>query len=168
MKFKINIKEYIQKHTLTQEDIDKLNKEVVGWHGEQGIYIQPYGVPVQVKDHVVYMRWDAEGASGGSCYDTGDDDGARPYRNDEPTFDIFHNVCRFLKPDITEEQLYEAEHNLQEDEQTDYEYYGNWSRYKVKWILLKDLQNYLMNLKPEHGYGNEGQSGGSSKKRSSR
>jgi hypothetical protein len=127
---------------MTQEQINKINKAVPY---EQGIYKEPWGIPVHIKEPVIYMRHETGGYSGGSCWDTGDDDGAQPYTNHEPIpkFEVLDKVLELLKPNITYLQYREVERLIHDNYETQYEYYGNSTDYVVKYIKLSELEELL-------------------------
>jgi hypothetical protein len=62
---------------MTEELIKKINSKAPY---EQGIFKQPWGIPVTIKDYVIYTRYGTGGYSGGSCYG----DKAESYISDIP------------------------------------------------------------------------------------
>lgn len=124
---------------MTKEQIEKINKECPY---EQGIFVEPYGIPVHIKEPVVYMRCETGGVSGGSCWDSSN---PQPYTSDEPKpkFKVLDLVLRELKPDLTYLQFREIEDLVHTNEETEYEYYGNSTDYRIEYIILSELEAAL-------------------------
>ena len=118
---------------LTKEDILQINKEAPS---DQGIFKEPWGIPVHIKEHVVYMRWNTGGMSGGNCW--GDD--PHSYRGDsKPIFKALDLVLKKLKPDVTFLQFRELNDLIHTNRETQYEYYGNSDDYEIEYIILSEL-----------------------------
>jgi hypothetical protein len=96
------------------------------------------------------------GASGGSCWDTGDDDGAQPYEGD--SLDLNDFVFSYLKPILENilsshanekspqelcQILYNDSSIIHEDSRCNHEYYGNYDDYSCYYITLGDLYQFL-------------------------
>jgi hypothetical protein len=127
---------------MTPEKIAELNKKCTS--SEQGIYVQPYGIPVNIKEHVIYKRWYKGGYKGGNCWDD-----TEPYwveGEDEPNFEILDIVLKELKPNITYIQYKEIENLIHENTTYGDEYYGNSSEDGIKYIILSQLEKYLNKL----------------------
>lgn len=124
---------------LTQKQIDELNKLSPDY--ESGIYKEPYGIDTFEKRYVLYHRQNTGGYSGGSCWD---DSNPRPYEvdyNDEfPILDIF---LEKYAPNVTYLEYKKIQKLIQDNNETEYEYYGNRTDYRVRWIVLEDLINLL-------------------------
>lgn len=104
-----------------------------------------------------YVEVDAGGASGGSCYDTGDDDGARPYDGD--SLDLHEYIFVYLKMvfdkilsnyanNISSTELCNILYKdpssiIKEDSRCDSEYYGNYTNYNCYYITIGDLFEFL-------------------------
>jgi len=122
---------------LSKEDIIEVNKECPS---EQGIHTEPYGIPVRIKEPVVYMRWETGGFGGGSCW--GDE--AEPKAGEEkPKFKVLDLILKRLKPDISFLQFREIEELIRTNEDTSEYYYGNSTDYKVEYIILSELIDLL-------------------------
>jgi len=105
---------------------------------------------------MIYISVNTGGASGGSCYDTGEDDGAFPYDGESIYLSDFLD---YLKPKLDViledyantkssseliELLRTQDYNLiREDSYSNYEYYGNYDDYGVLYITLYDLFKFL-------------------------
>lgn len=120
---------------LTKEDIEAINNECPS---NQGIFNEPYGIPNNIKELVVYMRWETGGVSGGSCWDSSN---PRPYTTDEPKpkFKALDLVLKRLKPDLTFLQFREIEELIKSSENTEWECYGNCTDWAVEFIVLREL-----------------------------
>lgn len=123
---------------LTKELIEKLNSQTSS--SEQGIYVQPYGIPVSIKEAVIYMRHETGGVTGGSCWQNSHN---RRYFNEEPDFEILDMVLNELHPNITYLQYKKIANIIHTNEETQYEYYGNSIDYTIKYIVVSDLIKLL-------------------------
>jgi hypothetical protein len=125
---------------LTQEQIEKINKLAPSYwrENEQGVFVQPSGIPVDVKGHVIYMRWHTGGVSGGSCWES-----SNPERYEtghkRPKFEVLDLVLKELMPSISYLQFREIEDLIHTDSETDREYYGNCTDYDIEYIVLSEL-----------------------------
>jgi len=96
------------------------------------------------------------GASGGSCYDEGPDDGAQPYDGDSLELNDF--IYSYLQPILQEilstqattktakelcDILYNNPNIVREDDRSNYEYYGNYDNYSCYYITLESLFEFL-------------------------
>jgi len=118
---------------ITKSDIEQINREAPS---DQGIFREPWGIPVHIKEHVIYMRWETGGMTGGSCW------GGEPYPysgDPKPRFKVLDTVLKMLKPDISFLQFREIEDLIHTNHETKYEYYGNSENYEVEYIILSEL-----------------------------
>lgn len=123
---------------MTKEQIEKINKECPY---NQGIFAEPYGIPVHIKEPVIYMRYEIGGVSGGSCWDNSN---PQPYTvNEKPKFKVLDLVLSELKPDLTYLQYRKIEDLIHTNEEAEYHYYGNSTDYKVEYIILSELEAVL-------------------------
>lgn len=129
---------------LTAKQIEMINKAApMEWQkNEQGIFTQPWGIPDNIKEPVIYMRWETGGVSGGSCWDSSN---LQPYVREEgePKFDVLDLTLKELCPQITYLQFREIENLIKSNKKTEWEYYGNRTDFSVKFIVLSDLISYL-------------------------
>ena len=126
---------------LTKEDIDAINRECS--NSEQGIYKEPYGIPVRIKEPVIYMRWETGGIGGGSCW------GTEHYNKEgepKPKFKILDLVLKRLKPDISFLEFREIEELIHTNSETQHHYYGNSSEYSIEYIVLHELEKRIIEL----------------------
>lgn len=128
---------------MTQEEIEEINEKCPS---NQGIFVQPSMIPVHIKEPVIYCRYETGGYSGGSCWDYSD---PRPYTEEPPRdrFKVLELVLEKLKPDITFLQYKKIEEMIHSNEETEYEYYGNSTDWKVEYIILSELEVFLDNIK---------------------
>ena len=108
----------------------------------QGIFKQPYGIPVHIKEPVVYCRYETGGYSGGSCWDDSD---PQPYSEDVPKdrFKVLDLVLEVLFPEIKYLQYKQIEELIHDNEETEYEYYGNSTDWKCEYIILSELESLI-------------------------
>jgi len=133
---------------MTAEQIKSVNefkdRKWDSW--DQGIFTEPNWIPNDIKEPVIYMRWETGGISGGSCWDSSD---PQPYTRDEekPLFLVLDHVLSILKPDLTYLQYREIENTLvHTNNETDWEYYGNCTDYEVSYVILSQLEKFLEKL----------------------
>lgn len=124
---------------LTQEQINRVNSQCPY---DQGVFFQPYGIPVGVNEHVIYMRWESHGYSGGNCWDDSDPE---PYENEKPEFKVLDLVLAELKPDISYLNYKKVQNLIKSNENTEWEYYGNSTTYGIQYVVLSELENFLKN-----------------------
>jgi hypothetical protein len=127
---------------LSKEDIAEINSQCPS---EQGVFTEPIGIPNEIKEPVIYMRWETGGVSGGSCWESSN---PQPYSNREskPKFTVLDLVLKKIKPDLTYLEFREVEELVKSSEYTDWEYYGNHTNYEVDFIILSDLYKILRML----------------------
>ena len=136
---------------LTKIQIEKINKEAYQEWGEseQGIFNQPSGIPVDVKDNVIYMRWLKSGMRGGNYITPGE---AEYFENIEPEFEVLELVLLELKPDLSFLQFRKLKRDIEKlihrnDDEGEREYYGNCKDFEIIYIKVSDLIKYLLTIK---------------------
>jgi len=122
---------------LTQEQIDKINHESPY---DQGIFKEPFGIPNDIKEPVVYMRWITGGMSGGSCW--GDKPEHRGSEK-EPKWKTLNLILQELKPNLTFLEFQEIDELVRSSEYENWGYYGNYTDYTIKFIVLSELITLL-------------------------
>ncbi len=125
---------------LTQSQIEEINKECP--YG-QGVFREPFGIPNDIKELVVYTKWESGGRPG-SCWDDEDtvnDD----YTLDRPSdaFKVLDLTLKVLKPSVTFLQFKEIQNLINSNTETDYGYYGDYTEDTIEWIILSDLCELL-------------------------
>lgn len=128
---------------LSQSQIEKINKACSnGYSDNQGVYFQPNGVPVRIKELVIYTRYETGGYSGGSCWDSSN---PQPFSTDPPNdkFKVLDMVLEELMPNITYLQFKKIDALIHSEEESENEYYGNCTDYKVEYIVLSELYKLL-------------------------
>ena len=108
----------------------------------QGIFKEPYGIPVHIKEPVIYCRYETGGYSGGSCWG---DRNPEYYSEDVPKdrFKVLDLVLEVLFPDIKYLQYKQIEELIHDNEETEYEYYGNSTDWKCEYIILSELESLI-------------------------
>jgi hypothetical protein len=131
---------------LTQTQIEAINKECP--YG-QGIFREPFGIPNNIKELVVYAKW-TSGGRGGSCWD--DENTVNEhydcYRPSD-AFKVLDITLKVLRPDITLLEYREIEALKQSNTETDYGYYGDYTEDTIEWIKLSDLYEAVDKIKRE-------------------
>lgn len=118
---------------LNEQQIKEINSKCPY---NQGIFVQPYGIPENVKEPVIYQRYELGGYSGGNCW--GDE--AQPYTADPPeNWVVFDYVFELIKPEITYLQFRKVENQVKKLSDSQWEYYGNSTSYEVKYIPLSEV-----------------------------
>lgn len=94
----------------------------------------------------LYVSWVTGGVTGGSCWDTGDDDPHHDLAGDpEPEFSDLDKILEYFCPRISflqhkailRDVVKRTEHSVNE-------YYGNYTDYGVKYFKVEELYSYLM------------------------
>lgn len=120
---------------LTKEQIKEINEKCPC---NQGVFYQPSMIPVDIKEHVIYSRYETGGVSGGSCWDSSN---PQPYTEEIPKdrFKVLDIVLAILKPDITFLKFREIEELIHTNEEEERGFYGNSTDWKVEYIVLSEL-----------------------------
>ena len=91
------------------------------------------------------MRYTTGGVSGGSCWDNSN---PQPYTEDTiPSFDVLDIFLKEVYPTISYLDYKKIASLIHTNEESDYEYYGNCTDYKIEYIILSDLLNLIDKLK---------------------
>lgn len=125
---------------LTKEQIEEINKQCP--YG-QGIFKEPFGIPNNIKELVIYTKW-TSGSRGGSCWDD-EDTVNEDYTFDRPNdgFKVLDLTLKVLKPDVTLLQFKEIQNLVHSNQTTEYGYYGDYTEDTIEWIVLSDLYKIL-------------------------
>lgn len=128
---------------LTPEQITAINKMCPD---DQGIFVEPYGIPVNIKEPVIYCRYEVSGYEGGGYQD---DAIAQFYTLPIPKdrMKVLDIVLKTYFPSISYLDYKELEELIQINEQTKGEYYGNSTDYKIEYILLSDFYKQIDKIK---------------------
>lgn len=125
---------------LTHEKIDEINEKCQ--YG-QGIFKEPSNIPVNVKELVIYMKWESSGKPG-SCWDdenTINEEYFNPF--DINNFEVLHLTLKELNKELDLNILYPIMHFEPEFDTTANGYYGDYENSSVVWIKLSDLYKVL-------------------------
>lgn len=94
-------------------------------------------------DNCIYIEWVVGGMTGGSCW------GGEPYARDsdpEPEFEELLLILETLTPKISLLDFKKVEKIIQTTDGGESGYYGNYTNTKIKYIVLKDLYDKLVEL----------------------
>ena len=141
---------------LTKQQIKKITDELASkyhlWGSEQGIAVQPQGVPLHVKGPVLYNSYITHGVSGGNCWNNNNyqfDNG----KDDRKEFITIRLVLAELRVhhSIIDQTYRDIDKLLIEsDDYCDTQYYGNYDNYTVEYIPLSKLLKYLQGVRLEN------------------
>ena len=126
-----------------------------GEHGlEQGIdweYKDKKSKEIDRYKDTLYTRWTSGGQCGGSCWDDDgsnlrdiDGDSEPPYSYTTDTIKSMLKVAVNINDDEFEKMLPDIEKMIHENDDTNYEYYGNYTSYGYHKIRIFDLWKYLI------------------------
>jgi hypothetical protein len=128
---------------LTEDQIKAINEKCPY---NQGVFFQPNHIPIHIKELVIYTRYETGGVSGGSCWDSSN---PQPYDREPPKdkFKVLDLVLAELMPNITYLQFKQIDALVKDNEDTEFEYYGNRTNYKAEYIILSELYKLLESFK---------------------
>lgn len=108
---------------------------------DQGIFFQPSGIPVDIKEHVIYGRYLTGGRRGGNFMESQ----SRPFTEEPPAdrMKVLDIVLEKLCPGITYLQYKKIASMIHTNEETECEYYGNYSEFMIEYIILSELERYI-------------------------
>lgn len=123
---------------LTKQQIQEINSKCPS---EQGVFFQPYGIPVDVKELVVYSRYATGGMCDGSCFGGT----VKSYTNEVPEthMQVLDLVLEQLMLNITYLQYKKIKSLIRDNEERAHEYYGNCTDWKIEYIVLSELIKLL-------------------------
>ncbi len=127
---------------LSQEQIERINTNCPE---DQGVFREPNGVPVELKEPLVYARWKKGGMTGGGYHE-------HSYRHrydgdSEPALSCLNLVLYELGFSEETADMPEIQSLIRyEDYDDDADYYMNYDEYGVKYIVLSELLNVLETL----------------------
>ena len=132
---------------ITKELVEKINSKINN-NWDQGIFLEPYEIPDNIKEPIIYMRYSPGGVSGGSCWEDWSD--PQPYFNREemPLFEALDKFIEEISPNISHTHFLQIEKNIISNKYTDWEYYGNCTYYIIKYIPV----SFVMKKLKEFGY----------------
>lgn len=127
---------------LAQSQIEAINKKCPE---NQGIFKEPYGIPVHIKEQVIYSRYEIGGVHGGNCHDESVNESyVVPPPKDR--MKVLEFALKELRPQISFLEYRMIEGLIHDNEETEYEYYGNSTDWKIEYIKLSDLYGALAKL----------------------
>lgn len=124
---------------LSKEQIKEINNKCPY---NQGVFVEPYGIPTSIKEPVIYCRYETGGYSGGSCWD---DSNPQPYTEDVPKdkMKVLEIVLMELCPNISYLQYKQIEQLIDYNGYSEDEYYGNSIDWKIEFIKTSKLYELL-------------------------
>jgi len=127
---------------MNTQDIEEINKKCPS---DQGIFFQPWGIPTDVKELVIYGRYETGGMTGGSCWN---DEEPHPYSNDPPDdrLEVLSLTLEKLMPNISYLQYKKISKLIHNNEETEREYYGNSTDLMIEYIILSELESFINEL----------------------
>ena len=128
-------------YRLTPQDIEDINNDPK-LPSDQGVFNEPYGIPDKVKGHVIYCRYETGGVSGGSCWDSTN---PQPYSKETPNdrMRVLDLVLAKVKPNISFLEYRMIEGLINNNYESNWEYYGNHTDYKIEYLELSELYDAL-------------------------
>jgi hypothetical protein len=123
---------------MTKEEIKEINDRCPD---EQGIFIEPSMIPVHIKEPVIYRRFKTSAMEGGNCW--GDKPVYVKYDEKNENWVALDLVLEKLNPNITYLQYKKINNLIHDNSECYYEYYGNSTDYKVQYIILSELEDFL-------------------------
>lgn len=127
----------------TKEFIEEVNKECPY---DQGIFTEPYGLPVKIKEPVIYCRYTAGNfSSGNSCWGSS---GCSSYTAEDIPKDrmkVLDIILEKFYPDISFLKFRQIEQLIKTTTDSDGDYYGNSTEYRIEYILVSEFLE-LINL----------------------
>ena len=118
----------------TRNQIALINKSVPEG---QGVFFQPYGIPVSVEGLVIYTRYEVGGMTGGHY----EGRMARPYTEEPPEnkFEVLDVVLEIIKPAINYLQYKKVLRLIRTHVDTEDKCYGNSTDWKIEYIVFSEL-----------------------------
>ncbi len=91
---------------------------------------------------VLKEKWEIGGVEGGNCWERG---GNRLYNTNisDPGFPILDQVLETFAPQLLYSQYKELLKVVYLIDERDVEYYGNYTNYKIRYIEVEDLYDFL-------------------------
>lgn len=130
---------------LTKQEIVEINNKYDSDYRKdhhEGIFLQPNGVPTNIKEHVIYACYKSSGADGGNCW--GDE--AREFYNSRPNNfieGILDLIFEVLQPDVSFLKYKKIKDAFIESDYRESEYYGNYSNHDVYYLPLSEFYKLL-------------------------
>lgn len=121
---------------LTDKQIEEINEEMDShWlDNGQGIISEGAGIPTHIKEPCIYRSYNTGGVSGGSCWNSSNP--TSYYVDEVPEWKALKKALDIVMPDYSEDEFKMIKALAQENETTDYQYYGNYDDYRIDFIPL--------------------------------
>ena len=98
-------------------------------------------------DDFVHIKWRTGGDWGGSCWDEGDRTPNPIDGEQEPDLNDLETIILAFDENISYVKYKQLMSVVKYDTETNYEYYGNYTTYGTKEVVLRDLYNRMVELK---------------------
>lgn len=112
----------------------------------QGIFMEPFGIPDNIKELVIYTKW-SSGGRPGSCWDdanTINEEYERGRPND--AYDVLGFILEELTIDDNLANSYEIRQLFNSNVDRDYGYYGDYTEDTIEWIILSEFCDTLTKI----------------------
>lgn len=136
------------KKVKTQTEFDLFLKEIKALKISTNPYL-PGGMGRDSKEPAIAEYWRTGGVSGGSCWDTGDNDDQfyDMESEPEPEFESLDKILEHFAPNVTFLQYKRLIQDcVERGDHRENEYYGNHTNYAYKIIKLEALFKYMKGL----------------------
>lgn len=94
----------------------------------------------------ICQSWEVGGISGGSYHEESNPQPYHTTHNQPTTFNELDAILELICPSISFLRYNHIESMIEYGEATDYEYYGNRTDYEYRWIDLKKLYAYIIEI----------------------
>lgn len=126
---------------MTPKEIKEFNSNLKNFWN-QGIFTEPIGVPDDLKEPVMYLRYETGGISGGTCWE---DSNPQLYTvlDRKENWEALDKYLELKCPEIGYFQYKNIINKVISTEDTSYEYYGNCTDYAINYIKLSELDELI-------------------------
>ena len=128
---------------LTEEQIKEINEECRKLDCyDQGVFLEPWCIPNNIKEHVLYSRY-MTGWMPGSCWD--DEDTVNEYHECDcyDRFKVLELVLQKLNIEPSFGLMSDIQCLIVDMDDSESGYYGDYSDYKVEYIILSELYEVI-------------------------
>lgn len=130
---------------LTENDIKEINRLcLINGKENEGIFFQPWGIPTNIKEHVIYCRYMKYESVGSSCYD---ENCTRESRFDPPKkrFKVLGFVLRKLGANFSDKERMGKIAKLVRKSSThrSTNAYADCEGYGIEYVVLSELYDLL-------------------------
>lgn len=94
--------------------------------------------------YVIAIRYSTGGIAGGSCWDDSENYTFRSDPPDKEELNYIENALIKIAPNISFFNYFQIKQLENEDFETENEYYGNSTDYRIQFVFVEDLMNKLI------------------------